>query len=125
MRAGDRVHYGVVKMITDAQARIIFTIFREQGVAVGQTFTPREVFPAVTGQGSVDRERVLEMARVGLFGVRSAWDGERACELPGWGPVRLVMMREALRAYDEWARDALTPEALTPALSHGVRGEAV
>jgi len=113
-------------MITNLQAKVIYELYREQGVQIGQSFTPGQFFPGVDEQSS--RLAVESLALEGYLGTCPARRDEPAVWLEYGNPKRIVMTPEALAAYDEWARAGAVmaslsgPSTLTPALSQGKRG---
>jgi hypothetical protein len=108
-------------MITAAQAEVIYTLHREMGVQVGQSFTPAEFFPYADQRR--ERRALEALALEGYLGRRLARRDEPVVWLEYGKPERLVMTPEALQAYDEWARQGGLMVALTPGPSPIERGE--
>jgi hypothetical protein len=113
-------------MITAEQARIIYTLAREMGIEVGQSFTPQEVFPEQTERGSADRKLVMRLAAEGFFGMKASSYSEPSVAVNGL-PVRFVMTKGALLAFDEWAwcgglMGKITTKVVTTTSTMGMEG---
>jgi hypothetical protein len=107
-------------VITDLQAKIIYTIYRECGIQPGETFLPGDVFPGADADSRHLRIMLTAMAWGKLLDTPAPEDGEAFLTLPASFPFvpirfRLALSQQALQEYDLWAQRAGLARTARPA----------
>jgi len=95
-------------VITNEQAQIIYTIYRDLGYQTGETFLPVEIFPGKDDVSRLQRRELVGMLGTGLIDKRPAKDSQAGMWLQDGitriHRCRLTLTRKALKEYDHWAR---------------------